>query len=47
MLAQFKPHLVVHGGGWTMVEKMNDWETHAQLWIHSNAKVGPQRATFI
>ena len=30
-----------------MVEKMTVWETHVQLWIHSNASVGLQRITFL
>ena len=46
MLAQFKTHLAVYGGGWMMVEKMIDWETHVQHWIHSNARIGLQRITF-
>ena len=41
--------MTVYGGGWAMIEKMIDWETHVQLWIHSNARVGLvglQRLTF-
>ena len=37
----------VHGGGWTMVEKMTVWKTHVQLLIHSNASVELQRITFL
>ena len=40
-------HLAVRGGGRRMVEKMTVWEMHVQLWIHSNARVGLQRITFL
>ena len=46
MSTLLKTHLAVHGGGRTMIEKMIDWETHIQLSIHSNARVGLQRITF-
>ena len=45
MSAQLKMCMAVHDGSRMMVEKMNDWETHVQLWVHSNARVGLQRIT--
>ena len=45
MLVQLT-HLAVHGGSWAMAEEMIDWETHVQLWIHSNARDGLQRRPF-
>ena len=46
MSAQLKIHLTVHVAGGANVEKMTDWETHAKLWIYSNARVGRQRITY-
>ena len=47
MSAQLKTHLAMHGGGQTMVKKMTVWETHFQLWLHSNESVVLQRITFL
>ena len=41
--------MIVCGGGRAMIEKMIDWGTHVELWIHRNARVGLvglQRLTF-
>ena len=47
MSSQIEKHLAIYGGGQTMVEKIVDWKTHVHLWIHSNARVGPQRITYL
>ena len=43
MFARLKTHLAVRGSRRMMAEKMTDWETHVQLKIHRNARVGLQR----
>ena len=45
MSVQLKTHLAVRGSGQMIAEKMINWETHVQLWIHSNARAGLQRIT--
>ena len=45
MSTQLKTRLAVRGSGRMMAEKMTDWETHVQLGIHSNVRVGLQRIT--
>ena len=46
MLAQLKICVAVCGGGQMMVEKMTELETHVQLWIDSNARIGLQRTMY-